>query len=257
MMNTTAKIFTLISLLALAACQNPSPKIEAKEKADNSDHLTAAVLWLQKGETARLAREQAFDYARLLLELKTIHLDSVSNLAVVLDLDETVVDNSPYEARVIEDEKSFEMESWSAWVNEANADAVPGALEFLHYADSMGFSLFYVSNRSIENLGPTLANLKLLGVPQADSTTVLLREDSSDKTARRALVSESHEIILLIGDQIGDIAADFASAEKDLQHKFVIIPNPMYGDYTRLPDSIKNAYPNLGEALKTQLNTKR
>lgn len=257
MMNTTGKIFTLISLFGLMACQRPIETSGENQKNENSDHLTAAVLWLQKGETARLAREQAFDYAKLLLELKSFHLDSHSHLAVVLDLDETVVDNSPYEARVIQDGKSFDRQSWSAWVNEANADAVPGALEFLHFADSLGFSLFYVSNRSVENLGPTLANLVDLGVPQADSTTVLLKEDTSDKTARRAIVSENHEIILLIGDQIGDIAADFAAAEKELQNKFVIVPNPMYGDFTNLPDSIKDAHPSIGEALKTQLITKR
>lgn len=255
-MNTTGKIFTLLSLWGLSACQAPLPQ-EESPKTGESDHLTAAVLWLQKGETARLAREQAFDYAKFLLSTKVLWKDSLSKLAVVLDLDETVVDNSPYEARVIQNGSSFEPESWSEWVNEANADAIPGALEFLDYADSIGVSIYYVSNRKHENLGPTLQNLIALGVPQADSSTVLLRKEVSDKTERRAQVSKEHEIVLMIGDQIGDFSADFSADETELKGKIVVIPNPMYGDFTRLPDSVREAYPNLGEALKTQLNTKQ
>ncbi len=256
-MNTTGKIFTLISLLGLMACQSPTKPLDESPTSNNSDHLTAAVLWFQKGETARLACEQSFDYAKRLLLEKIAGRDSLSKLAVVLDLDETVVDNSPYEARVIQDGKSYEPESWALWVKEANADAIPGALDFLHFADSIGVSLFYVSNRRHENRAFTLQNLLALGVPQADSNTVLLRKEVSDKSARRAQVAEKHEIALLIGDQTGDFAQDFASAERQLKGKIVVIPNPMYGEFTRLPDSIKSAYPSLGEALKTQLNSKR
>ena len=258
MMNTIGKTFTLLSLFSLIACQAPSPegKTENQEKEKQSDHLTAAVLWLQKGETARLAREQAYDYAYQLVSKRIQGEEELSKLAVVLDLDETVVDNSPYEARVIQAGTSFEMESWSTWVQEANADDIPGALNFLNQIDSLGLSIYYISNRSVKNLAPTLENLHKLGVPQADSSHVLLRGEDSDKGARRAMVAEQHEIILLVGDQIGDFASDFESEEAALSGKIVVIPNPMYGDFTRMPDSIKNQYPSLGEALKSQLNPK-
>lgn len=255
-MKPIAKIFTLISLGGLLACQGPKNEEPPRPRGE-SDHLTAAVLWLQKGETARLAREQAYHYAWLLLEKQLETGLKADSLAVVLDLDETVVDNAPYEARIIQDGGKFEPETWSEWVQEAQADLIPGAFQFLSKADSAGFQIFYISNRSVENLGPTLENLIALQVPQADSNRVLLRSESSDKTARREQVRETFTIALLVGDQLGDFSAEFASAEAKLQNKIVVIPNPMYGDFLKLPDSIKQSQLNLNEALKGQLNPKR
>lgn len=253
MMNTTARIFTLLSLFLLGACQQSKEKnTPYPPTAQDSDAILFGTLWLQSAREAELARSQAFSLAKAKLTINQLLFSGDERpKAVVLDLDETVLDNSPYEARLIKDGESFSPESWQAWVEEANADLIPGALDFLLQAQKNGLEVFYISNRSVEGLGATLKNLQAFDLPFADSSHVLLKTDSSDKTARRNKVEESHKIILLIGDQMGD----FAEAEQlesipldSLNRHFVIIPNPMYGSFTKLSDSLLQA--NEGSKLK-------
>lgn len=240
MKNTFAKTFTLISALILVACQNNSTNPSGESRS--SDALIVSTLWLQKSPEAKWLMEQSFAQAKARLILNKSLYAADSALSVVLDLDETVLDNSPYEARVVKNGGAFSQDSWSAWVQEAQADLIPGAKSFLHFADSMGVEVFYISNRSIENLGATIANLEAHSLPNADSAHVLLKTDDSDKTARRAQVNEEARIILLIGDQLGDFSEEVTYALRDsmLQH-FILLPNPMYGSFSRLPDTLKSA----------------
>jgi len=206
----------------------------------SSDALIMSTLWLQKSPEAHWLLEQSFAEAKARLVENHSLYAADSNLAVVLDLDETVLDNSPYEARLVKKGGAFTPDTWTAWVEEAQADLIPGAKSFLHFADSMGLEIFYISNRSSDNLGATLANMQAHQLPQADSTHLFLKRDSSDKTARRAAASEKAKIILLIGDQLGDFSDEINEALRDsmLQH-FILLPNPMYGSFSRLPDSLK------------------
>mgnify|MGYP003645689186 FL=1 len=240
MKNIFAKTFTLISALVLVACQN-SPKNPSGESR-SSDALIMSTLWLQKSQEARWLLEQNYEQAKGKLMVNRLIYAYGPKQSVVLDLDETVLDNSPYEARVVKNGGAFSKDSWSAWVGEAQADLIPGAKSFLHFADSMGVEVFYISNRSIENLGATIANLEAHSLPNADSAHVLLKTDDSDKTARRAQVNEQARIILLIGDQLGDFSEEVTYALRDsmLQH-FILLPNPMYGSFSRLPDTLKSA----------------
>jgi 5'-nucleotidase (lipoprotein e(P4) family) len=208
----------------------------------SSDALIMSTLWLQKSPEAHWLLEQSFAEAKArLVENQSLYAAD-SNLAVVLDLDETVLDNSPYEARLVKKGGAFTPDTWTAWVQEGQADLILGAKSFLHFADSMGVEVFYVSNRSAENLGATLTNLQAHSLPNADSAHVLLKTDDSDKTARRAQVNEQARIILLIGDQLGDFSEEVNYALRDsmFQH-FILLPNPMYGSFSRLPDTIKSA----------------
>ncbi len=243
MKNIFAKTFTLISALLLVACQNSlkNPSSESR----SSDALIMSTLWLQKAPEAKWVLEQSYALAKdKLLENKALYqLDS--QLAVVLDLDETVLDNSPYEARLVKNAGTFSADSWSAWVEEAEAELIPGAKSFLHFADSLGIEIFYISNRSVDNLGATLINMQAHGLPQADSSHLFLKTDSSDKTARRTAANKKAKIILLIGDQLGDFSETIEPAQRDsmLQH-FILLPNPMYGSFSRLADSVKSASEN-------------
>lgn len=263
-MNTTAKIFTLLSLSLLISCtQNPAVTNEENcpAEAKESDAILFSALWLQNAQEAHLAREQAFKLATWQLEKNFEGYSRIKKpSAVVLDLDETVLDNSPYEARVIQEGSSFELDSWNDWVAEANADLVPGAESFLQKAAEMGLTVFYISNRDHSGLGATLQNMERYNLPFADSSHVLLKTDSSNKTARRNKVEENHKIILLIGDQMGD----FAEAEQlesmsadSLNNHFVLIPNPMYGAFTKLTDEEKAAHANKLEAWKQNLQPKK
>lgn len=264
MKNITAKIFTLISIALISSCNRPTQNIEpCPDPAQESDAILLSTLWLQISEEAQIAREQAYDMAWLKLEqnLKLYTSKERPKLkkpAVVLDLDETVLDNSPYEARLVQTGNSFESETWSAWVNEADARLIAGAEEFLQKASSQGLEIFYISNRSEANLGATLKNMKQYNLPFTDSAHVLLKSDSSDKTARRNKVELQNKIILLIGDQLGDFAEveQMKSFPADsLSNHFVLIPNPMYGSFTRLSESEKEQYPSKLKAWKRKLRT--
>jgi len=240
MKNIFAKTFTLISALILVACTNTTKNSSSESRS--SDALIMSTLWLQKSHEARWLLEQNYEQAKGKLMVNRLIYAYGPRQAVVLDLDETVLDNSPYEARVVKNGGSFSKDSWTEWVQEAQADIIPGAKSFLHFADSLGVEIFYVSNRAIENLGATINNLKAHQLPNADSSHVLLKTDESDKTARRAQVNDQARIILLIGDQLGDFseAVNLELRDSMLQH-FILLPNPMYGSFSRLPDTLKSS----------------
>jgi 5'-nucleotidase (lipoprotein e(P4) family) len=162
---------------------------------------------------------------------------------VVLDIDETVLDNSPYQAWQVHENKPFNEQEWSRWVNLARAEPLPGAVEFTRYADSLGAEVFYISNRTVNEMGPTLVNMRKYGFADADSTHLLLKETVSSKIERRARIEKNYEILVLVGDNLADhsgiyetrgIGLGFSSVEADKDlfgTKYIILPNPMYGNW--------------------------
>lgn len=263
-MKITARIFTLISLSLLFSCQTPEAKTkDCPPAAQKSDALIMSTLWLQTAPEAQLARQQAFSSAWHKLKNHYQHYKSrsrdTSKAAIVLDIDETVLDNSPYEARLIQFGESYDPRTWEQWVKEARAALVPGARAFLLQAEKAGLEIFYISNRQHNTLGPTLQNLQAHHLPFADSAHVLLKTKSSDKTARRQKVAEEHDILLLIGDQLGDFAEahQIQSISMDsLNQHFSLIPNPMYGSFTRLKDLKEDSNSDALEAWKQKLRIK-
>lgn len=179
--------------------------------------------------------------------------------AIVLDLDETVLDNSAYQARRIRAGADYDEPSWQAWMAEANATAVPGAKEFLLTASAQGHHLVYLTNRRCIGLPVsegkaadpcpaerwTLENLRKLGLPFIEGRDLLLLRgaraewDQSDKRSRRAWVAERYRIIALLGDDLHDFAdrADFAARAEQLTpwfgERWFLLPNPMYGSWDR------------------------
>jgi len=166
--------------------------------------------------------------------------------AIILDLDETVLDTLPYQIWLMKHDEPFSALSWNAWVSEASAEAVPGALAFVKYAMQRGVTVFYLSNRDYQGkldvnrngiiaageentaLEPfTLANLVRLGfLPQAavsNEDSVLLRGELarngemikgwgvSDKTPRRHYLASRYRILLLLGDKLVDFIGYRAS----------------------------------------------
>ena len=108
--------------------------------------------------------------------------------AIIVDVDETVLDNTAYEARMILDGTKYP-EGWISWCKEAAATEVPGAKNFLNYAASKGVTIFYVTNRVAELKEATKKNLTKLSI-HWDQTmeTVLMRGENnwnSDKGPRR------------------------------------------------------------------------
>ena len=127
--------------------------------------------------------------------------------AIIVDVDETVLDNTAYEARMILDGTKYP-EGWVSWGKEAAATEVPGAKDFLNYAASKDVTIFYITNRVLELKEATKKNLTKLGIPwDKTKDTVLMRGENnwgSDKGPRRMLVGNEYRVLLMIGDNLGD-----------------------------------------------------
>lgn len=168
--------------------------------------------------------------------------------AVVLDVDETVLDNGLYQARLILDGASYQSDSWLDWVLEERASPIPGALEFTRRAQAMGVTVVYLTNRRGNMEDATRRNLFDLGFP-IDSTfdVVLTRGERpewsrGEKTSRRKFVAEHFRVLALFGDNLGDFVDvdDLSLAERDYAvdgrrsiwgERWFMLPNPQYGSW--------------------------
>ena len=167
-------------------------------------------------------------------------IEDNKNYAIVMDLDETVLDNSQYQVGLFKKNESFNQTSWSEWVNKEVATLIPGAKDFIDYARSKGIQIIFMSNRMNYNLQPTINNLKSLKVSE-DGDIFLLRIDKSDKkTVRREEIYLSSgrmkayphfNVIAYFGDQYGDFpeVKDISQWPKN----YYMFPNPMYGKWAR------------------------
>jgi 5'-nucleotidase (lipoprotein e(P4) family) len=166
------------------------------QKVDN-EHQVGGILWTQtSGEWVALSR-QAFAVARLNLD-QDLRLNRRNRLkrAVIVDVDETVLDNSPYQAMLVKTRRAYEAKSWNDWCQKAQAAAIPGAVEFLRYANSRGVRVFYITNRRESEKQCTARNLKQVGFPDVSDETVLVRTDVSSKEPRRQAVAARHRVVL-------------------------------------------------------------
>jgi acid phosphatase len=164
---------------------------------------------------------------------------------IIVDLDETVLDNRPFQMRLIREGIEFDEEIWNAWVQGSRVDAIPGAVEFLRYAHERGVEVFYVTNRVHAVEPATRRNLALLGLPlNPEIDTVLTKyerpEWGSEKSNRREWIADSHRVLLIIGDNLGDFTSAKGSSRQErrasvFEHsamwgeKWFMLPNPLYG----------------------------
>lgn len=167
--------------------------------------------------------------------------------AIIVDLDETILDNSPFEARLVADNIDYSSDLWEEWVEKGSAQAIPGAQEFLDFAQSKGVEVFYVTNRDAKSEEATRRNLRLLGLPASqDRDTVLMNGEKgwgSDKSSRRLTVAEDFRVLLLLGDDLNDFVsgaqADEPESRRQLARKYSdrwgrqwhVLPNPLYGSW--------------------------
>ena len=189
--------------------------------------------------------------------------------AIIIDVDETVLDNSSFQSRTILSGLSYP-NGWAKWVNESMATAVEGVYEFLHYANENDVKIFYVTNRLESFREPTIRNLKSLGLPFDDNlNSLIMREDENvrDKTKRRKNIAEDYRIVLLLGDQLTDFISTkeayvYHSDRKKLANKYsdmwgskwFMITNPTYGRwelsiYDEMPKSEEEAIQKRKETL--------
>jgi 5'-nucleotidase (lipoprotein e(P4) family) len=247
-MKALSRIFLIAlitaSIPALAKTEvktgTPVPSAVAVSK---SEYIAGATIWYQNSAEARALCYQAFNLAKMRLDIDLLeNAGDKTPRAVVVDVDETVLDNSPYEARLIEKGTAYP-EGWRQWIDEATARPVPGALEFLKYAHSKGARVFYVTNRRDDEKPGTVKNLERAGFPGVSAETVVTRSDVSSKEPRRMKIAKDHRIVLLVGDNLADFAEGFAEISTQERFKntdqarelwgtrFIVLPNPMYGEW--------------------------
>ena len=236
---TSVTVLLLITLMSISSCCNEHNEHNNKNHENN---LLMATFYNYYAAEYKALAYQAFNIGKL--RLKEIRNNNPENmkLAIVVDIDETILDNSPYEAKMMLNESGYSSESWIEWCNLENAQSVPGAVEFLNYADSMGFNIFYITNRKKKFVEKsTIENVRKMGFPQVIEDRFLLRDGERNKESRRQAVSENYEIVLLAGDNLGDLYEDsgiFSDREKLMESnkdhfgsKFIVLPNAMYGEW--------------------------
>jgi 5'-nucleotidase (lipoprotein e(P4) family) len=178
-------------------------------------------------------------------------LSAAMTPAVILDIDETVLDNSPYQARLVRDGKEFDEFSWSEWCREKRAKPLPGALEFTQAAARRGITVFYLSNRAQDLNEATLANLRADGFPISDRENVFLglgtllegcEQIGTEKGCRRERVGRKHRVLMQFGDQVGDFVDVLANTPDGrraaiepygewIGERWFVLPNPTYGSW--------------------------
>lgn len=170
--------------------------------------------------------------------------------AVILDVDETVLDNSPFQADLIKRQAQYNEADWGAWCRKEQAHALPGALSFVTLAHRLGIDVFYISNRAKDLDKATIQNLKEQGFPISGTEqflglgTVVPNCESigTEKGCRRELVGRTHRVIMQFGDQLGDFMAvlnNTVSARKNevqpylnwVGQRWFMLPNPTYGSW--------------------------
>jgi 5'-nucleotidase (lipoprotein e(P4) family) len=234
----------ILTIAFLHACQ-PADTNQNTESASNTDnqHLLMATAWYQQSAEMAACYYQAFYQAELALENKLENDESDKPNAIVLDIDETLLDNSPFQVKMIESGKPYSSDFWKTWTDLAAADALPGAIEFLEKAKAMEVEIFYISNRKTNELNSSIENMKALGFPETRKERFLFKEETSNKDARRAIVQADYDILLYVGDNLNDYS-NFLGERQDnfgkntlAEHKeilgrdFIILPNPMYGNW--------------------------
>jgi len=261
-----ALAFTIATAASTAAYFAADSAAQKAAPAVDNSYQISGVLYMQKAGEYRALCYQAFNIARLRLDadLQKKNLKHLSKAerkmprAIMVDIDETVLDNSPAQAYGIKNNKGFNLADWYAWGDMRKAKAIPGAVDFLNYAHSRGVKIFYVSNRDEVQKQATMDNLKKVGFEDITDANVMLRQKESSKDARRDVIRKTYRIVMQVGDNLDDFSSTFekksvedrfAEVDKAREHfgkDYIALPNAMYGTwesaiygYGRLTDEQK------------------
>ena len=262
-------LFSFAATSMMLSCSSSQSTLSNAQSGATEDSKLSAVLWQQTSAEYEALCHQAFNVATYRLNIiNNSDLDVIDQetgaamvdqtspnkkMAIVMDLDETVLDNSPYNGWLIENNKTYNVESWTEWCNIAKAELVPGALEFIEKATNQSIKIMYISNRSIDDLEATITNLKNAGIT-VNRSDVLLKSNDSKKIERRKKVMSKYNIVILIGDNLADFTDGFdeelsinerkALIEKyrnQFGKKFIVLPNVMYGEWENTLKSNNNS----------------
>lgn len=266
---TPRTLALLLAISLVGACASTgvreaprAPAAQPVASADGQHDNLNAVLWMQSSAEYRAHAQSVFGAAANLLDraLADPNWDALPRSergsqryqglppAIIVDADETVIDNSAYQARLIRDRQRFDADTWSAWAQERRAQAVPGALEFLRAAAQRGITVFYVTNRDARDKRATYDNLRALGFPMSEPEDTVLTIDESQgwtsaKGERRQFVGENYRVVMVFGDNLGDFLDGHSGVSPDARlalmepyagwwgSRWFMLANPSYGTW--------------------------
>jgi 5'-nucleotidase (lipoprotein e(P4) family) len=234
-----------------------------------SDAALNATLWMQSSVEYRANTTQTYHAAERALSAAlrdrnwTAALEQSGHYqdlppAVVLDLDETVLDNSCFQAKQILDNAPHSEAAWEKWVEQRRATIIDGAREFLEFAHMNGVAAVYITNRVCDPSNARDATVDVLarngiGVPPGQLMCKSKAEDPSDKSPRRTQAASRFRIVLLLGDDFNDFltvprdqatlegrAALFDSVKRWFGDRWFLLPNPVYGSWERLFPTVES-----------------
>ena len=227
---------------------------------------TMGLLWMRTSAEYRALAYQGYNVAMNAVKMAvTDPSHQRKPLAIVLDADETVVDNTKLMGESIANGNGrFDAPWWRQAVHQGKSQAMPGAVEFLNEVHKQGVEIFYVSNRYAPvNLDVTIQNFKELGFPSVDKDHVLLFEKDSDKQPRFDMIAKKYYVVLYMGDNAGDFPigtkgktlaernAIIDAHKEDFGTTFVVFPNPAYGSWV---SALAKGYQNLSPEEQKQVN---
>jgi len=267
-------------LINVSACQTAVPPASTTQVAANANahNNFNSVLWYQTSAEFQASTIQTYRQATDLLSKAKNDVrwtvwpqTNVTQLppAIIVDIDETILDNSPAAAQDVLSNAQFNDASWDRWVSLAKAEAIPGAVDFVNAAEAMGIKVLYISNRACSprdgssrpcpQKDDTLRNLKAVGIQQISENQIWLKAEqadwSSEKESRRQLAMQNYRIIMSVGDDFGDflpnVKKDITPAQRSAlvkqyqMHwgtKFFMLPNPTYGSWETILSQPKQQY---------------
>ena len=238
------RLYVIACTLLLMACAGTK---KATIPCIQSNLVPDGKLWSslfqQKAAEYKALCIQAYNIATLRLE-EAVRQSSAKPKAVITDIDETFLDNSPYAVNRALRGLDYDPISWQEWTAKGIADTLNGALSFFNYAAAKNVEVFYITNRKEKERQGTLQNLQYYHFPFADEQHLILRKDSSSKEPRRQQVAATYDIILLLGDNLADFsplfdnrktteqrAANVQQLAAEFGKKFIVLPNANYGGW--------------------------
>lgn len=226
----------------MLACKVQQPAVTITPNSLVTQGPLWGAIWQQKASEYKALCFQAYNTARMQLDL-ILQQPHSKPLAVVTDIDETILDNSPYQVHIASQNMEYSDKTWIEWTKRVDCDTVPGGLSFFQYAKSRGVDVFYITNRLEEEREQTLKDLQRWNFPDAKNEHLILKTAGSGKGIRRDIVSKTHEIVMLFGDNLSDFSSAFDKQPTDTRNnltisnaalfgnRFIVLPNTMYGDW--------------------------
>lgn len=229
----------------------------AQDVAPND--LLLATLWTQRSVEYRANALTVFALARIRLDealadkgwtaAPVEQKGDFANLppAIILDVDETLLDNSLYQVWMMKNNQTFSTKTWNLFCADNVSRAIPGAVEFTKYADSKGVKVFYVTNRDASTEKDTRLNMERLGFPMGGNVDTFLMQNEKEgwgnlKGTRRAVIARDYRVLLNMGDNFGDFDDRYRSSEADRVKAYesdlpywgkqwLVLANPTYGSF--------------------------